>query len=204
MSKDLHDLYVWFQQYDWLKRREATFLKFLRLCLATKNSVIVEIGSIRNDAEKNRSWDGHSTLILADYIRDFWWELWTVDIRRTSYEATKRVLGENRKNVHIFHEDGIEFLKTFTKKIDALYLDADLNPEQTFQIYNSGKHLLKRSSIIMIDDCNISDKNTKGELLLPYLLDHGWEKVMHEHQVILRRRKKNFWPLLKNKNSTLH
>jgi len=91
--------------------------------------------------------------------------------------------------------DSINYLDTFQKNIDFLYLDSyDYDRKDSSVQKASQEHHLKEiraaedklhdNSIVLIDDCHLSGGG-KGKLAIKYLTNAGWKIDMNKYQVIL-------------------
>ena len=170
--------------------RNVTFLKLFELISKQERPlVIVETGTIRNEGDG----DGHSTVgfsFLAKDNKDI--EFYTIDNNPECIELSKRVV-ENQiglipDNVHFVESDGDKFLESFDKKIDVLYLDSANSADITLDEYISSKHLLKDTSIVMIDDADRNDTNlNKWKKVVPQMQEDGWVVDIWEYQCILKR-----------------
>ena len=49
--------------------------------------------------------------------------------------------------------------------------------------------LMSGDGIILVDDVGDNITRTKGKYSIPYLIENGYEKLVHEYQVLLQRRK---------------
>ena len=170
--------------------RNVTFSRlFEQISKQERPLVIVETGTIRNEG----SGDGHSTVRFSFLAKDdSGIEFYTVDNNLECIELSKRVV-ENQiglipDNVHFVESDGDKFLESFDKKVDILYLDSANSADITLDEYMSSKHLLKDTSIVIIDDADRSDTNlNKWKKVVPQMQEDGWEIDMWEYQVILRK-----------------
>jgi len=186
-----------------------------------KNPVIVELGTSRsfvdgrfegcnsddvkywdkNDPEK---WDwsaGFFTKVFSNLFPNT--EIHTVDLMKNHIDRCK-IMTNDKKNI-IYHVASSEdFLNTFDKKIDLLYLDTgDMTPiEETAQLHLREakiivrKKMINNGGIILIDDVKSVTPKQNGEISdfgkakysLPYFLENGFEIVMNEYQTILRKK----------------
>jgi predicted O-methyltransferase YrrM len=170
--------------------RNITFKRLFELISKQERPlVIVETGTIRNEGDG----DGHSTVGLSLFAKDNKdIEFYTVDNNPECIELSKRVV-ENRcgsipDNVHFVESDGDKFLESFDKKIDVLYLDSANSEDITLDEYISSKHLLKDTSIVMIDDADRSNPDlNKWKKVVPQMQEDGWEIDMWVYQVILKK-----------------
>jgi len=186
-----------------------------------KNPVIVELGTSRsfvdgrfegcnsddvkywdkNDPEK---WDwsaGFFTKVFSNLFPNT--EIHTVDLMKNHIDRCK-IMTNDKKNI-IYHVASSEdFLNTFDKKIDLLYLDTgDMTPiEETAQLHLREakiivrKKMINNGGIILIDDVKSVTPKQNGEISdfgkakysLPYFLENGFEIVINEYQTILRKK----------------
>lgn len=134
--------------------------------LGQKPALIVETGT--------SAWGTDSSRLFAAYVNSFGGEFHSVDIRPEARENMP-FLGEN---VHFHVGDSIDFLLSFRvpktfQKIDLLYLDSmDLNVlepnesmEHGLKEFRASLRLLKRNSILVIDDTPIEPHLLGGEPL---------------------------------------
>jgi len=154
---------------------------------------IVETGTIRNHLEHYATGDGHSTLQFTKYVHDFGGEFYSVDIDSIAVVVSTMVCTKEypsaMDNVHIIESDSVAFLESFEKPIDVLYLDSANDAELILNEAKAGICHLHEESIILIDDCFIAeekqiDKIEKGDLVIPYLQENGWEMIANEYQAL--------------------
>jgi hypothetical protein len=127
----------------------------------------------------------------------------TVDLASSHIERCKTIT-QDFQNIMRYHvASSIDFLKTCPFKIDLLYLDTgDMTPiEPTAQLQLEEamiiveRDLLNPDGYILIDDVRNQTPKLFGETSelgkakysIPYLLDHGFEIVANEYQVILKK-----------------
>lgn len=135
--------------------------------------------------------DGHSTYFWANEGL----ETYTVDIE----ERCRKVLIEQYEwhlkipmpsNLHICIEDGIQFLKSFTSKIDLLFLDGwdkgtSEYAENHLRAYEAAKDKLSDLHLISIDDTDFNTPSGgKDNLLTPRLIDEGYIKLIWGRQIV--------------------
>ena len=127
----------------------------------------------------------------------------TVDL---SKEHLKRCHYMNKENSNIIyhHSDSVNYLKNITNKIDLLYLDtgecypveptANLHKEEAKVIIE--RDLLSKDGLILIDDVKNplpkirgGEKSNygKAKYSIPMFLNAGYEIVMDEYQMILKK-----------------
>ena len=78
--------------------------------------------------------DGMSTMIFSDYVRYMNGSLTTCDIEKRNINNAKKFVKENISYVDFIVDDSLNFLSSFVKKIDFLYLDSlDGQFEEAFE-----------------------------------------------------------------------
>jgi hypothetical protein len=118
----------WFyiKYFGKLNQRYWTFKVALNLFHQLPGQIIVETGCVR---EKDDWAGGNSTTIFGDYAAHYSKRLVTVDIDETNLNLAKEVTKEYAPYIEYHLSDSVEFLKTFDKPIDLLYLDSVDFPE---------------------------------------------------------------------------
>jgi len=156
-----------------------------------------------NDMEK---WDwsaGIFTYVFGEEIKGSDAVLHTVDLMSSHIERSKIITKKFKKNIEYHVSSSEDFLNNFDGKIDLLYLDTgDMNPiEPTaeLQLRESmivvERNLINPGGIILIDDVRNPAPKKYGEksdfgkakYSIPYLVSNGFDLVMDEYQVILRK-----------------
>jgi len=129
----------------------------------------------------------------------------TVDLMRTHINRCKLMTKNYEDKITYVVNSSEKVLEnTPEKSIDLLYLDTgDMTPiEPTAELHLREaklvveRNVLKDSGIILIDDVRSCVPKTSGETSdygkakysIPYFLDNGYEIVMDEYQVILRKK----------------
>jgi predicted O-methyltransferase YrrM len=155
----------------------------------TENPLIVETGTIRM---VNDYGAGYSTYIFGDMINRFGGELITVDISKENIELCKIITSNFSKNIVYITDDSLNFLSSFNKKIDLLYLDSydcpidgDATDSQKHNLneFIYAEKNLKDNSIILIDDVNFSNGG-KSKLTHEYLEKHNYKKIYELQQSV--------------------
>lgn len=158
------------------------------------DAILVETGCAR--IAHNFLGDGLSTLLLAWYAQQNKSKLYTCDISKENIEECKKIIGSFTDYVEFICGDSVEFLKSFSKEIDYLYLDSmdfitsqDPNAPQDHAVkeYKAAKDRLHSNSVILIDDCYLIHGG-KGGKLIPYLLNDGWWIYASFYQTMLIRK----------------
>jgi hypothetical protein len=132
--------------------------------------------------------------------------LHTIDIVPNHIERSKIMTEPFKHKIQYYAMPSEHFLSNCNSKaIDLLYLDTgDVNPvEPTAQLHLREaqiiveKDLLKDGGLILIDDVrNLASKMDakeesdfgKAKYSIPYFLEHGYEIIMDEYQVILKKK----------------
>lgn len=192
---------------EYLEQRKTTFKKGWD-CIKDKNDlVIVELGTSRSfkswgissdekdwypDNPEKWAWsDGCFTRLFADNLEGKNYTIYTIDPCPNAISVVKTMIGDNNR-VKILQMKSTDFLKNFNDKIDLLYMDHLESGEEACQVHLTDckividKQLIKDDGIIFIDDCP-KGKTGKGKYSIPYLLENGYEKIIHEYQMILTR-----------------
>jgi len=141
--------------------------------------------------------DGHSTAIF-DAVEGA--EFHSVDISQKSCDIARAHL-KHTPHENIFCMDAIAFLKECLFEIDLLYLDAwdvDLpdSAEKHLEAYLAAQHCIHDNTIILIDDTDVywdgiefhpvfSDHGGKGRLVIPHMIEDGWEVKFKGRQTML-------------------
>jgi hypothetical protein len=127
-------------------------------------------------------------------------DFYTVDIDLNHIQRCQR-MNENSNKIKYVVSSSEEFLSSFDKKIDMLYLDTgDMTPiEYTAQLHLREakiiveRDLMSNNGIILIDDIRSvvpyeqhqGIELGKGYLSIPYFLQNGFKLIMDEYQTIL-------------------
>jgi hypothetical protein len=201
------------EDYDIRRSKPGPYLKLsIQIAKILGLKTVVEIGSMRyavtekcleyfdlsNDAYISPSCccDGHGGF--------FWtrngFEVYTVDIDencKTSmlwcYTNLKIDIPKNL-NIEI-PKDGIDFLKTFDKKIDVLFLDGwdvgtNMYAEKHLEAFLSAEDKLSDCHLVLIDDTDyITESGGKDKLLSPYLIDKEYIPLFNGRQTLFLKYK---------------
>ena len=198
---------------DYFRNRKNTFEKTYELILnnidSKKTFNIVELGSTRSfvnwrvendekywtpDNIENWPWsDGLFTKTFADNLEGFNFKLYTIDPCPKANKVVKTIIGYN-KNVEIISGYSTDFLNNIDFKIDMLYMDHMESSKEACETHLRDskliieKDLMAKNSIILIDDTPPgSNFHSKGLLSIPYIIDNGYTKVMHEYQALFSK-----------------
>jgi hypothetical protein len=155
------------------------------------------------------TWDwgaGFFTRMAAVALQDHPIAIYTVDLAPDHIGRCKKMTSDFQ-NIHYVVSDSVSFLKkcSFPNGIHLLYLDTGdmtpLEPTALLQLEEAkvviARNLIAPDGYILIDDIQnqtpkkfgeISDLG-KGKYSIPFLLKHGFEIVMDEYQILLRKSK---------------
>jgi len=145
-----------------------------------------------------KAWDwgaGIFTKVFSDNLCGLNYLLYTIDPSENAVRIAKTICGDNKK-VNIMQTYSTNFLNTLPQKIDFLYMDhMESSEEACLQHLRDAKLIVEKDSIsengcILIDDVGDNITHTKGKYSIPYLLENGYTKVLHEYQVLLVRTNK--------------
>ncbi len=152
---------------------------------------LVETGCARGKIKflffSKKNWkDGMSTMIFSDYVKYVNGSLTTCDIELRNINNAKKFVKENSEFVNFVVDDSLNFLRSFKKKIDFLYLDSldgQYNEASTHQLeeIKIAKDKLSRNSLILLDD-----KGSKTNLSIDFMLNNNFKIINEtEEQVLL-------------------
>jgi len=152
-------------------------------------------------------WDwsaGHFTHVFSECTNPNI-SLNTIDLMNDHIERCKIMTKPFKEKIHYFVMSSEHFLSNCSSKcIDLLYLDTgDVNPvEPTAQLHLREakiiveRDLMRDGGLILIDDVkNVSSKIIskeasnlgKAKYSIPYFLENGYEILIDEYQVVLRK-----------------
>lgn len=156
------------------------------------------------NAPQNWDWGaGSFTRMAAECLYHVHPEIYTVDIELAHLKRCQIITAPYASIIQYHHNSSLKFLRTcqFAGGIDLIYLDtgnmnqdaARLQLEEAKIIVERG--LLSKHGLILIDDVKNQTPKLfgdysglgKSKYSLPYLLNHGFEIVADEYQVVLRR-----------------
>jgi predicted O-methyltransferase YrrM len=156
-----------------MNRKAAVMLEAFDVL--TAGAVIVEIGCARFAHEIPS--DGWSTVYLAGAAENRDWVVHSVDINPDAVTIASAATSGLPITIH--EADGREWLTSFTRTINGLYLDGALDPEQALGQYEAAR--LASDAVVVIDDVQHSDiggidlEHGKGNLLLERLQHDGFD-----------------------------
>jgi len=195
-----------YEQY--LNHRTNTFKKTFELLKDKNDIIIVELGTSRsfkswgissdlNDwfADSPQMWawsDGCFTRLFADNLEGKRFIIYTIDPCSQANKVVKTMVDGN-KHVKVLQMTSTNFLKNFNEQIDLLYMDHLESGEMACKVHLEDskiiidKDLMTDDGIILIDDCPNGTVG-KGKYSIPYLLENGYETILHEYQMILKKK----------------
>ena len=197
---------------DYLRQRRNTFKETFNMLKDKNDIVIVELGTSRSfkswgissdekdwypDEPEKWAWsDGCFTRLFADNLEGKNYIIYTIDPCPKAMKVVKTMIGENNR-VKTLEMKSTDFLSNFTHseatgKIDLLYMDHLESGEEACEVHLTDskiiieKDLMSDDGIILIDDCPEGQVG-KGKYSIPYLLQNGYDKIIHEYQMILSK-----------------
>ena len=186
---------IFLQKYNIDKNiRFKSFFQTLEIANNRDLKLIVETGTTRGKTNffffNKYNWkDGMSTIMFADYAKNFNGHLHTCDISQKNINSCKKFTKNFSKYISYHVDNSIYFLKLFKYKIDILYLDSldGHDPEtaskhQLNEIVNSIDKL-SNNSLVLLDD-----KGGKTKLSLDFLLKNRFKIILEtKYQLLLTR-----------------
>ena len=180
------------QKYNHPKNIRFESFKFA-LIEAQKRELktLVETGCARGKTKfiffSKINWkDGMSTMIFSDYVKYMNGTLTTCDIEEKNIKNAKKFVKKNKDFVEFVINDSLNFLSSFNKSIDFLYLDSldgqfkEASDHQLKEI-KIAKNKLNKNSLVLLDD-----KGSKTNLSIDFMLNNNF-KILNEtkEQVLL-------------------
>ena len=151
---------------------------------------IVETGCARGKTKfiffSKINWkDGMSTMIFSDYARYVKGELTTCDIEKKNIENAKKFVKNNQEFVKFAIDDSLNFLSSFEKKIDFLYLDSldgqyDGASKHQLEEIKIAKDKLNKNSLVLLDD-----KGSKTNLSIDFMLNNNFKMINETKEQVL-------------------
>ena len=180
------------EQYNHKKNIRFNSFKFALLEAKKRNlRTLVETGCARGKTKffffSKINWkDGMSTMIFSDYAKFVNGTLTTCDIEKKNIINAKKFAKKNKEYINFIVDDSLNFLSSFQKSIDFLYLDS-----LDGQFEGASNHQLKEIKIA-IDKLNkkslvlLDDKGSKTNLSIDFMLKNNF-KILNEtkEQVLL-------------------
>jgi hypothetical protein len=107
------------------RRRLVTFVKTLKLLKDRNAKIIIETVTSRKDLKGTKG-DGAFTIVFGKWAKENGAKLHSIDFSEASCKSSKKkVINQGLDDSVTVHlNDSIEFLNSFDKPIDLLYLDS--------------------------------------------------------------------------------
>lgn len=175
-------------EYNGRHGRKDSFDLVKRLLLERGAGTYVEIGCVR---EWNDMGAGYSTPFFASIAKETKSEFISIDSSTEHINIARIILNKYDLRATFHTIDGIDFLQSYKKPIDFLYLDAWDYYGETEKI-SGEKHLqafmaanLAAGALVLIDDVlDIDTYKGKGELLIPELYRRGYTCLYKGYQFL--------------------
>tara|TARA_A200000159_G_scaffold149927_1_gene158828 strand:- start:972 stop:1580 length:609 start_codon:yes stop_codon:yes gene_type:complete len=194
---------------EFLGKRRSTFKKTFELCkeiFDTRGELnIVELGTTRSFRqqifttdiehydEDPSVWDwgaGCFTKVFADNLPQA--TIYSVDPLPEAIFVARKMC-ENNPNVILYESTAEVFLESLPKpnQIDLLYMDhLESGEEACLEHLKDVKYalendLLSKESLILHDDVNTPEGDSKSTYSIPYLKKHGYREIMVEYQSLM-------------------
>lgn len=149
---------------------------------------IVETGTIRNIKPEYILGDGHSTHLIAQWIKDNGGSFFSIDQNIEVADNYLKELGL-REHVQLLPYDSVTFLRTFTKndiKLHLAYLDSGNDPNLILAEFQTIENMMLPQGVIIIDDCVPgSNELLKGNKAIPYAKEKGYRVELKERQGVV-------------------
>lgn len=178
------------------RRRRVTFAKALKLLDDRNAKIIVETGTSREGLKATKG-DGASTIVFGKWAKQNNAQMYSVDLSEDSVKGSQNEVDNQGLNgaVSILLNDSLEFLKTFDKPVDFLYLDSydysktdkeiqTKSQEHHLKEFKAIENKLHQNSIVLIDDCRLPNGG-KGKTVIEYMQKKDWRILIDAYQVLL-------------------
>jgi len=202
---------------NYFDRRKNTFEKSYELIMKNiKENIcynIIELGCSRSfvtgglegcmstnieywNPNEPKLWDwgaGIFTKVFLENLKEVNHKLYTIDPNSDAIAIVK-VICNNYENVSIIQDYSTNFINNFNDKIDFLYMDHMETSEEAAKQHLEDakiiieKDLMNKNGIILIDDIGYNIVDGKGKYSIPFLLENGYEIVIHEYQVLMKKK----------------
>jgi predicted O-methyltransferase YrrM len=150
--------------------------------------VVVETGSIRNVKPEYIVGDGHSTHLIAQWIKANGGNFFSIDLDTS---VAKKYLTElNLINwVQLIQMNSVNFLNKLKQdgvKLNLAYLDSANDPDLILAEFKIVESMMTPEGIIIIDDC-IPDhpELLKGNAAIPYAKSQGYKVNLKARQGVI-------------------
>jgi Methyltransferase domain len=131
--------------------------------------VIVETGCLRGTSEDYRMGDGHSTLYLTKFAKEYGASFTSIEISPSAIATASAYLEQNSLEswMNFIQGDSVKVLSEWAGNIDLAFLDGGpdqiLNLTEFWLVYGH----IRKPGFVVIDDCfGLLDSETKGRLAM--------------------------------------
>lgn len=159
-----------------------------RLKQTYENLVVVETGTIRNVNPEYIVGDGHSTHLIAQWIKDNGGNFFSIDLDISVADKYLKDL-RLRKWVQLQPYESITFLNILKKqnlKIHLAYLDSGNDATLILNEFKVVENMILPGGVVIIDDCKPGDKSLlKGNEVIPYAQNKGYKINLKERQGVI-------------------
>lgn len=164
---------------DILIRELKTVEKTFGRCVA------IEIGTIRNTSDEHAKGDGHSTLHIAEYIKESGADIdfYSVDIR---ISVAEKYMAEKGLSDYVTFQkaDGLVFLTSW-EKAHFIYLDGENDAKDCLKQFIMSLSKIQPGGVIIVDDCYPhSQEIVKAQDVLYYLTEMNRSYMIENNMLI--------------------
>lgn len=170
-----------------LGSRYGTMRMAISMLNHDKDNVFVETGTTRKNKMntpkvEDRAADGCSTVMFGDYVSKFGGHVWTCDIDPMNIMNCRIATEEYEDHITYVTDDSLNFLQSFDKQIDFLYLDSvDSHvpgaKEHQLEEIKIALPKLHKNSVVLLDDLEKTGHG-KTSLSIPFLKANGWCQIL--------------------------
>jgi hypothetical protein len=192
------------ENYAALGHRVGTMKKVLEYLDGVENPRIVETGTTRKPLSIGLQSDGCATLIFQEYLKSRFTEkelkernlpaLTSIDCDANACRIAN-MLTEDW--VDIAWSDSVAYLDKLEGKVDLLFLDSmdfdifrfeenkydNRSAEHHLKELLAAQHLIKKGTLIVVDDCSEDWNYGKGQLVKEYFEALGVEPLFTDYQI---------------------
>lgn len=183
-------IYKQFQRLEFVRSpKYYTFKIALNLLLQNNGKIIVETGTQRMIDDPG----GCSTLLFGAFCQRYGKKLFTVDNNQKNIDTSKQATQAYSDHITYVLADSVQFLQTFNRHIDLLYLDSKDCPvtgdateaqQQQLNEFLAAENKLSEGSIYLGDD-SAFENGGKTRLLKKYLISKPeWRCVLDWGQAL--------------------
>lgn len=176
----------------YIDRQKSFDMLFRETANRFPKPTMVETGTIR--AEEDWPGAGFFTYLAGAFLARFGGHLDSVDIDATKCAFAREWTGVFGEHVTVHQQDSIQFLQSFTNRIDVLYLDSldttePGHAEHCVREFDAAQQRLHPRSLLVIDDTpwHAGAFVGKGARLVPRLTEEGWRILYAGYQVVMSR-----------------